>query len=395
MMNITILGATGSIGEQTLDIIARHSDKYNVVALTANRNHERLFQLCQIFKPTYAVMIEPTAAKSLQTAVTTAGLRTQVLLGAEEQVQVAALDEVECVVAGIVGAAGLLPTLSAIRAGKRVLFANKEPLIMAGDLMMKEMHANGATLLPVDSEHNAIFQCLPMGYMTGNTPSGLRRMILTASGGPFRTMPLADFGKVTPEQACAHPTWRMGRKISVDCATLFNKGLEVIEAHYLFKMPLDQIEVVIHPQSVIHSLVEFYDGSMLAQLGLPDMRIPIANALAWPARIDSGVESMSLTELGSLTFAEVEAERYPCFNLPMQALQAGGTATAIVNAANEIAVSAFLQKHIRFVQIADIIKATLDKVAVEPADQLATIQEADHHARQYAMKCIASSTAIY
>ncbi len=390
-MKLTILGATGSIGMQTLDVVALHQEKFTVEAITANRNHEQLLQICKKFNPKYAVLTDNFAANALRAQVKSEGISTEILTGMEALVDVARLGDVDCVVAGIVGSAGLLPLLAAIRAGKRVLFANKEPLVMAGELFMAEVRQHNALLLPVDSEHNAIFQCLGQGYRPGEPLNHVRRVILTASGGPFRTRPLSEFNKITPEQACAHPTWQMGRKISVDSATLFNKGLEVIEAHYLFALPKQQIDVVIHPQSVIHSLVEYVDGSLLSQMGLPDMRIPITNCLAWPNRIASGVAPLNLLALDPLIFSEVDLRRYPCYSLALDALNVGGNAGAIINAANEVAVSAFLQNQIGFQDIYRVIAATVEELGIDKAESLAAVIETDHKARQLSRQHIAKA----
>ena len=381
MQGITILGSTGSIGVNTLKVIALHPQRYRVVALTANTQVERLFAQCLQFQPKFAVMLDAVAAQQLQALVLEAGLATEVLAGIDGLNRVAALTQVQIVMAAIVGAAGLLPTLSAIRAGKRVLLANKEPLVISGALCLQEARKSGAELLPIDSEHNAVFQCMPAGYATGVTPVGVRKIQLTCSGGPFRTTAPAALADVTPEQACAHPNWVMGRKISVDSATLMNKGLEVIEACRLFDLTPDRVEVVIHPQSVIHSLVEYDDGSVLAQMGNPDMRTPIAHALAWPQRIASGVKSLDLSALARLDFAAPDFTRFPCLRLAYDAAHTGGTAPAVLNAANEIAVAAFLHGRIGFLQIAQTIEHTLAHVVIEHDMQLEAVLAQDAVAR--------------
>jgi len=378
---VTILGATGSIGVSTLDVLARHPDRYRIAALTANRNADRLFEQCQRFRPDKAVLLDADAAQQLARRLDEAGLDTEVLAGPEAINAVARDPASAMVMAAIVGAAGLMPVLEAVRAGKRVLLANKEPLVMSGDLLMQEARRSGAELLPIDSEHNAIFQCMPPGYRTGEQPAGVRRILLTCSGGPFRTTPAADLARVTPDQAIAHPRWNMGRKISVDSATLMNKGLELIEACRLFGVSPDLVQVVIHPQSVIHSLVEYADGSVLAQMGNPDMRTPIAHALAWPERIDSGVRSLDLFEVGRLDFEAPDLARFPCLRLAGEAVRTGGTAPAILNAANEIAVGAFLESRIGFTDIAIIIERVLESVQSVADLSLEAVLAADQQAR--------------
>jgi 1-deoxy-D-xylulose-5-phosphate reductoisomerase len=355
---VTILGSTGSIGGAALDVLARHPQKFRVHALSASTQVERLFEQCRQFRPPRAVVLDPTAATRLQELLRRDAIATEVLVGAEGLQQVAADASVSIVVAAIVGAAGLMPTLAAVRAGKRVLLANKEPLVMCGRLFVEEANRSGAVLLPVDSEHNAIFQCMPDNYVTGHR-APVRRISLTCSGGPFRNTSARELITVTPEQACAHPTWSMGRKISVDSATLMNKGLEVIEACWLFGVTPEQVEVVVHPQSTIHSTVEYADGSMLAQLSQPDMRVPIAHALAWPERIESGVASLDLVSLGRLDFSAPDRERFPCLDLAYAAARLGGTAPAVLNAANEIAVQAFLDRRIGFTDIPHVIERAL------------------------------------
>jgi 1-deoxy-D-xylulose-5-phosphate reductoisomerase len=383
-IGITVLGATGSIGLSTLDVIARHVEQYNVVALTAHRDVDGMVQLCRKHRPRYAVMADADAAERLERALRDEALAITVMSGNQGLIHVAGLAEVDYVMAAIVGAAGLAPTLEAARRGKRVLLANKEALVMSGALFMDEVRHSGALLLPIDSEHNAIFQCMPAGFTAGEVPAGVRRILLTASGGPFRTMPLEQLASVTPAQACAHPNWDMGRKISVDSATMMNKGLEVIEACWLFNLPVEQIQVVLHPQSVIHSLVDYADGSVLAQLGNPDMRTPIAHALAWPTRIDSGVQPLDLFAVGRLDFAAPDPQRFPCLELAYQAWRHGGTAPAILNAANEVAVQAFLDGQLRFDRIAAVIEATLAECSIVAADDLQHIFDADVYARERA-----------
>ena len=388
MIGVTVLGATGSIGVSTLDVIARHPHLYKVVALTANRDVAKMVEQCQVFNPHYAVMADERAAEQLEQRLRSCGCETHVLSGVDGLITVATLPEVECVMAAIVGAAGLLPTLAAATAGKRILLANKEALVMSGRLFMDEVHKNGAVLLPVDSEHNAVFQCLPPNYEGNMDHAGIRQILLTASGGPFRTRAIDQLSDVTPAEACAHPNWEMGRKISVDSATMMNKGLEVIEARWLFNAEPEQIQVVIHPQSVIHSMVEYADGSVLAQLGSPDMRTPIANALAWPKRIDAGVQRLNLFKVARLDFEEPDFDRFPCLRLAYEALAMGGTATAILNAANEVAVDAFLNGQLRFTAIANVVEQTMKSVKSMAADNLDRVLEADYEARLYARRLI-------
>lgn len=387
-MKLTVLGATGSIGVSTLDVVARHPDRFEVVALTGHRQIDLLADQCLCFRPACAVVGSPDDAGRLEKSLRDKGLRTEVLYGPEALVRVAGLPEVDAVMAAIVGAAGLAPTLAAARAGKRVLLANKEALVMAGGVFMEEVRRGGGLLLPIDSEHNAVFQSMPPGRPAPGGHPGIRRILLTASGGPFRTLPTERLAEVTPEQAVAHPNWSMGRKISVDSATMMNKGLEVIEAHWLFDAPADRIEVVIHPQSVIHSLVDYIDGSVLAQLGNPDMRTPIAHALGWPDRIDSGVRSLDLFEIARLDFERPDLERFPCLGLAYRALEAGGSAPAVLNAANEEAVSAFLDHRLRFTRIADVIASTLDGVPRAAITCLEDVMAADGAARRCARQAI-------
>ncbi len=390
MQAVTLLGSTGSIGVSTLNVLAQHPEKYYVYALTANRSVESLFDQCQQFKPAIAVMLHEASAEKLAKKLKESGSETEVLSGEQALVGVAESNKTDYVMAAIVGAAGLLPTLAAARAGKHILLANKEALVMSGGLFMKEVEENGATLLPVDSEHNAIWQCLPVWNQQQHhfEGKGVRRIILTASGGPFRDYELADLEGVTPEQAVAHPNWSMGQKISVDSATMMNKGLEVIEAHWLFGLATEQIDVLLHRQSIIHSMVDYVDGSVLAQMGNPDMRTPIANALAWPNRIDSGVAPLDLATVGRLDFSVADHKHFPCLALAYQALEAGGTSTAILNAANEIAVEAFLKKQIKFTQIATIIEQVLAKVPANTGDTLEQVLADDLVARKVARELI-------
>jgi 1-deoxy-D-xylulose-5-phosphate reductoisomerase len=389
---ITVLGATGSIGVSSLDVLARHPQRYRVVALTANRQVERMLAQCLTHRPRYAVMVDEVAAERLAAGLREKGSETEVLCGVAGLERVASLPEVDYVMAAIVGAAGLPPTLAAARSGKRVLLANKEALVMSGRLFMDEVRNNGAELLPIDSEHNAIFQCMPQHFERGLDTVGVRRILLTASGGPFRSTPLDALEGVTPEQAVAHPNWSMGRKISVDSATMMNKGLEVIEACWLFNTTTANIQVVLHPQSVIHSMVEYADGSVLAQLGNPDMRTPIAHALAWPERIDSGVGSLDLFAVARLDFEAPDLARFPCLRLAGEAMDAGGTAPTILNAANEVAVAAFLDGQLGFTAIAPVIEKTLEQMSVREADSLATIFDDDAAAREIALRLTQNHT---
>jgi 1-deoxy-D-xylulose-5-phosphate reductoisomerase len=394
MIGITVLGATGTIGQNTLDVVARHPGRYRIVALTANSDHVRMAELCRIWQPAYAVMADSDSAGKLETAMRDSVPDVKVLAGGEALAEVASLPEVDYVMAAIVGAAGLLPTLAAARAGKRVLLANKEALVLSGQLFMDTVREHAAELLPIDSEHNAIFQCLPPDHQVrGLQASGVDRILLTASGGPFRRTPLEQLAEVTPEQACAHPNWVMGRKISVDSATMMNKGLELIEACWLFATTPEQIRIVLHPQSVIHSLVQYCDGSVLAQLGNPDMRTPIAYALAWPERIEAGVEPLDLFAVARLDFEQPDYERFPCLKLAADAMQRGGTATAVLNAANEIAVEAFLSGRIRFTDIPKVVADTLATVPVRAADSLDRVLAADAEARESARDYIRKQAA--
>jgi len=391
MKGICILGSTGSIGVSTLDVVARHPDRYRVVALTANNNLDLLFEQCQTHRPAYAVLLDETKAADFRGRLKTAGLEgIEVLCGVKALEQVASLPEVDSVMAAIVGAAGLLPSLAAAQAGKSVLLANKEALVMSGPLFMSAVVESGAELLPIDSEHNAIFQCMPANYHAGRRDAAVRRILLTASGGPFLNKRLDELHEVTPDQACAHPNWVMGRKISVDSATMMNKGLEVIEACLLFNLPPEQIQVVVHPQSVIHSMVDYVDGTVLAQMGNPDMRIPIAHALGFPDRIESGAEPLDLFSVRQLNFQEPDFERFPNLRLAYEAVRAGGIMPAVLNAANEVAVAAFLEERIRFTSIPGIIEYCMEKTAPAPADSIEGVLEADRASRQLAQTFIAN-----
>lgn len=381
---ITVLGATGSIGLSTLDVIARHPERYQVFALSGFARLNELQALCIRHAPRFAVVPEQNAAQALQENLRAAGLSTRVLVGEAGLCQVAADPEVDTVMAAIVGAAGLRPTLAAVEAGKKILLANKEALVMSGALFMHAVRKSGSVLLPIDSEHNAIFQCMPQDFSRGLGKVGVRRILLTASGGPFRQTPLAQLSDVSPDQACAHPTWSMGRKISVDSASMMNKGLELIEACWLFDAKPSQVEVVIHPQSVIHSLVDYVDGSVLAQLGNPDMRTPIANALAWPERIDSGVAPLDLFAVARLDFEAPDEDRFPCLRLARLAAEAGNSAPAMLNAANEVAVAAFLDGRVRYLEIASIIEEVLNLEPVVAVDDLEAVFTADAKARELA-----------
>ncbi len=388
-IGVTILGSTGSIGRSTLDVLARHPDRFRVTALTANRDVERMAAQCQEWEPPVAVMADPDSATVLERTLRDRGLATRVLGGTAALAEVAEHDDTDYVMAAIVGAAGLLPTLAAACAGKRVLLANKEALVMSGALMMSAVREYGAVLLPIDSEHNAIFQCMPADFARGLTEVGVERILLTASGGPFRQTPLEDLIHVTPAQACAHPNWSMGRKISVDSATMMNKGLEVIEASWLFATDVERIQVVLHPQSVIHSMVAYTDGSVLAQLGNPDMRTPIAHALGWPERLVAGVAPLDLFTVARLDFEPPDLQRFPCLRLAYAAMAAGGTATVSLNAANEVAVAAFLEERIRFVDIPLVIETVLDEVPVQLPHDLDTVLAADRMARTVADEAVA------
>lgn len=389
MKGICILGATGSIGVSTLDVVSRHPDKYKIIALTANTNIEVLYQQCLTYSPKFAVMVDEKKATLLEQKLADAkATHISVLSGVTALETVASLDEVDSVMAAIVGAAGLLPSLAAAKAGKTVLLANKEALVMSGNIFMQAITESGATLLPIDSEHNAIFQCMPADYKTGETAKQVRRILLTASGGPFRETPVEQLVDVTPEQAIAHPKWDMGRKISVDSATMMNKGLELIEACLLFNMPSDAIQVVIHKQSIIHSMVDYMDGSVLAQMGNPDMRTPIAHAMAYPERFDSGVAPLDIFEVGQLDFEKPDLKRFPCLRLAQEAIDAGGIMPTVLNAANEMAVEAFLNETIKFTDISMIIEQTMAKFTVDEANSLDIILVTNTKARETAVKII-------
>ena len=385
---VAVLGSTGSIGRSTLAVIAEHPDRFRVTSLGAHRNWQTVVEQAKAFKPDTVVLIDADAAERARVALRESGSRSKVECGAAALASAVADAGVQIVMAAIVGAAGLLPTLAAVRAGKRVLLANKESLVMAGRLLMDEVHAAGAQLIPIDSEHNAIFQCMPAGYLPGEPARGVTHGILTASGGPFRTTAAAALPFVTPEQACAHPKWKMGRKISVDSATLMNKGLEVIEATLLFGLPEARVAIIVHPQSVVHSLVQYADGSLLAQLGAPDMRTPIAQALAWPERISSGVQSLDLAVVGRLDFEPPDHGRFPAVELARSAARAGGSAPALLNAANEAAVQAFLEGRLNFTGIAAVIDQVLQRIVASPVKTLDDVLEADAAARRLAAALI-------
>lgn len=390
--SITVLGATGSIGDSTLDVIARHPDRYRVFALTANTDVEKLAALANQFQPRYAVLRDEAAAERLHVLLRQQGSATEVLAGEAGLIQAASHADVDTVVAAIVGAAGLSSTFAAVKAGKQILLANKEALVMAGPLFMDAVAASGSILLPLDSEHNAIFQCLPLPQAAATRDLarlGVRRILLTGSGGPFRDTPLEQLIHVTPAQAIAHPNWSMGPKISVDSATMMNKGLELIEACWLFDAKPADVQIVVHPQSVVHSMVEYVDGSVLAQLGNPDMRTPIAHALAWPDRVEAGVAPLDLIAKGRLDFQAPDYERFPCLELATQAIHRGGTAPACLNAANEVAVAAFLAGQVRFTDIPTIIERTLGQAAIVEPQALADVQRADVAAREIANAVIA------
>ncbi|MBT8514026.1 1-deoxy-D-xylulose-5-phosphate reductoisomerase [Polynucleobacter paneuropaeus] len=386
---IAILGSTGSIGTNTLDVIRAHPERFEVVALTAAKQVERLAEQCVEFKPRVAVVSDAGSAKKLSELLLAKQVGTQVLYGPDALITAVLESDCDTVMAAIVGAAGLLPTLAAAKAGKRILLANKEALVMSGNLFMDAVRQGGGELLPIDSEHNAIFQCLPVHY--SKSPSqhhGVEELWLTASGGPFRNTPIAELSKVTPEQACAHPNWVMGRKISVDSATMMNKGLEVIEAYWLFGLPIEKIQVLIHPQSVVHSMVRYCDGSVIAQMGQPDMRTPIAYGLAWPDRITAGVQSLSLTQQAALNFMEPDLQHFPCLSLAFQAGKQGGTAPVILNAANEIAVAAFLDNALQYLQIPEVVERVLNTTPPSTPSSLEDILEVDAKSRVLATDVI-------
>jgi len=394
MQTLTILGATGSIGRSTLDVVARHPDRYRVFALGAQHRAEQLYEQCLRFAPRYAALADPRAARELADRIAAAGLDTEVLAGPLALADLSAHEEVDTVMAAIVGGAGLAPTIAAAHAGKRILLANKESLVMAGDVFLRACREGGATVLPIDSEHNAVFQCLPPDGRAGRCSEGVRRIVLTASGGPFRRAALAQMNDATPEQACAHPNWSMGRKISVDSATMMNKGLELIEAFHLFGVPASRLEVLVHPQSIVHSLVEYDDGSVLAQMGNPDMRTPIAQALAHPQRIDSGVAPLDLVSIARLEFEAPDTQRFPCLRLAREVLAAGGAAPCVLNAANEIAVAAFLGRAIRFTDIAAVTESVLHAVGGRAAGSaIEEVFAIDEEARALARAHLARCTA--
>ncbi|HOX71320.1 MAG: 1-deoxy-D-xylulose-5-phosphate reductoisomerase [Dokdonella sp.] len=392
MNRIALLGATGSIGASTLDVVARHPDRFRVTALTAHHKVNELADLCQRFRPEIAVIADPAREAELTRRLKDAGVGSRVMSGPAALIEAAAGSHADCVVAAIVGAAGLESTLAAARAGKRLLLANKESVVMAGALLQSALNAGGGELLPLDSEHNAIFQCLPE-RRRDLSRLGVRRILLTASGGPFRGRRRTELASVTPDMACAHPKWSMGRKISVDSATLMNKGLEVIEAHFLFGAAAADIEVVVHPQSIVHSLVEYRDGSVLAQLGNPDMRTAIAHGLAWPERIEAGVAPLNLIEIARLDFEAPDLETFRCLDLAYQALQAGGNAPTTLNAANEEAVDAFLRGRLPFLAIAEVIEACLARLPGTPTEHLADLLDSDLTARREAQRIIARLAA--
>lgn len=391
MQQVTILGATGTIGTQTLDVISRHPEQFSVFALTANRNVDALFAQCQQYQPAYAVMLDDDAAEQLQSKLKQSGSNTEVLSGIAGLEMVSAHPSVDAVMAAIVGSAGLIPAIAAAKAGKRVLLANKETLVMAGSLFMQAVKEGGATLLPIDSEHNAIFQVMPSEKRDNLQASGIKKILLTASGGPFRKATLTELEHVTVKQALNHPNWVMGPKITIDSATLMNKGLEVIEAHWLFNAKPEQIEVVVHPQSVIHSMVEYVDGSVLAQLGNPDMRTPIAYALGYPERLESGVSSLDLFKIAHLDFEAPDTAKFPCLRLAFDALKAGGNAAAILNAANEIAVEAFIQEKIRFNDIPRLIESLLANSKIKEVTDINMLLVSDQQARHDAQAWVAKA----
>jgi 1-deoxy-D-xylulose-5-phosphate reductoisomerase len=384
MIGLSILGSTGSIGMSTLDVLSGHPDRFRVMALTANTDVDRMIDQCRTHRPEMAVMADERAAEILRDRLHKELPDIDVQAGIDGLEKAASRPDADYVMAAIVGAAGLIPAMAAARAGKRILLANKEALVMSGKIFMDEVRRNGAELLPIDSEHNAIFQCMPGNYRTGGTPAGVRQIILTASGGPFRDWDPERLSGVTPEQACKHPNWSMGRKISIDSATMMNKGLEVIEATWLFDVDPSVIQVVIHRQSIIHSMVEYEDGSILAQLGYPDMRTPIAHALAWPERMTSGVRRLDIIEMSRLDFEQVSHDRYPCLALAYQAIQQGGTSPVTLNAANEIAVAAFLERSIAYADIPGVIEHTLANASVHSPDSIDAVLRADSESRDIA-----------
>jgi len=389
MQKVSILGATGSIGKSTLDVLLKHPELFSVYALTANNNIEVLLQMARLCSPEYVVIADPTQFKQAKKLFSDGQLTCEVLAGHEALAQVASASEVDVVMAAIVGAAGLMSTLAAVKAGKKVLLANKESLVMSGDLFIQTANQYNAQILPIDSEHNAIFQCLPTEFKYGDlSSSGISKILLTGSGGPFLTTPLNELHHVTPDQACAHPNWDMGRKISVDSATMMNKGLEFIEARWLFGLKASDIQIVLHPQSIIHSMVQYIDGSVLAQMGNPDMRTPIAHALAFPERIESGVSPLDFNQLANFTFTEPETERYPNLALAIQASSAGQYATTTINAANEVAVEAFLQGQISFMQIAQVNEECLQQTSSHSLNTIEAVLESDKSARRLSINII-------
>jgi 1-deoxy-D-xylulose-5-phosphate reductoisomerase len=392
VIGVAVLGSTGSVGESTLDVLARHPQRFRLIAVAAHTNAAKLARQILAFHPPYAALADARAAVQLKELLGAQAPSTRVLAGAGALEEIAALAEVHCEMAAIVGAAGLRSTLAAARAGKRLLLANKESLVMAGPLVLGAVRQSGATLLPIDSEHNAIFQCLPPGTRTGVPAPGVRRVLLTASGGPFRDTPGAALESVTPEAACAHPNWVMGRKISVDSATLMNKGLELIEACLLFGVTPAEVQILLHPQSIVHSLVEYVDGSVLAQLGAPDMRTPIAHALAWPERIDSGVEFLDLLKVGRLDFRAPDTEKFRCLALAQAAARAGGLHPVLLNAANEVAVEAFLERRLNFPGIAAVIEAVVQRGSGGALGGLDDVLAADAEGRVRAREQILGMT---
>ena len=391
---VAILGSTGSIGRSTLAVIALHPERFRAAVLGAHSSWQSVVEQALRFEPDVVVLVDPEAARQARAALQEAGSKTRVESGSAAMAEAVTGNNVQMVMAAIVGAVGLLPTLAAVRAAKRVLLANKESLVMAGRLLMDEVRRAGTEIIPIDSEHNAIFQCMPANYLPGDAARGVTRLILTASGGPFRITDLALLPNVTPDQACNHPKWKMGRKISVDSATLMNKGLEVIEATLLFGFPESQVEVAVHPQSLVHSLVEYADGSLLAQLGAPDMRTPIAQALAWPERVTSGVQSLDIKTLGRLDFEPPDHVRFPSLGLARAAARAGGTAPAVLNAANEVAVQAFLDRRLNFTGITTVIDKVLQRLDSLPVKALGDVLEADAAARRLAVAAIDSAGAL-
>ncbi len=390
--NLCVLGATGSIGSNTLAVVDRNPERYRVMAVAAATSVDRMREICRRYRPEVAVMADENSALALRAQLEALRLACEVRAGCDALEHIVSAPEIDTVVAGIVGAAGLAATWAAVSAGKRVLLANKEALVMAGRLFMRQVAASGAQLLPIDSEHNAILQALPGNFQGAAAPLGVRRIILTASGGPFRAKPVSELDSVTPQQACAHPNWVMGRKISVDSATMLNKGLEVIEARWLFDADPDMIEVVVHPQSVIHSMVEYRDGSVLAQLSHPDMRIPIAHALAYPERIESGAKFLDVLSMSRLDFEPPDLDRFPCLRLAFAALRATGDAAVVLNAANEVAVEAFLGERIAFTKISAIVEEVLGQVSRPEPNSLAEVMDIDRHAREVAHTLVARSS---